>query len=234
MQLPLSLKIRTDASFENYYPGDNQLVYQKLIQCFEEKKSGGSIYIWGEKSVGKTHLLQATCLLAGEKELTSAYVPLSDFKSFNVQILDGLETMRFVCVDDVDAIHGLEEWEEGLFNLYNRALETGNQLIFAASKNISQSSIKLADLQSRFSWGFVYALKSLCDEDKKIVLQERARSLGLELNDNVIHYLLNRFPRNLTTLFSIIDDLDKASLITQRKITIPLIKQWVDVSYSSE
>ena len=82
----------------------------------------------------------------------------------------------------------------------------------------------MPDLRSRLQWGPVFQLKPLSDEKKIIALQLRANQRGLVLPDNVAQYLLTHFPRDLFTLFERLDELDKASLAMQRRLTIPFIK----------
>jgi DnaA family protein len=40
--------------------------------------------------------------------------------------------------------------------------------------------------------------------------------------------MLRRFPRDLPTLFALFDTLDTASLIEQRRLTIPFVKSVLD------
>ncbi|GAB1103251.1 MAG: hypothetical protein Sw2LagTSB_11380 [Shewanella algae] len=56
-------------------------------------------------------------------------------------------------------------------------------------------------------------------------LQLRARIRGFELPEDVGRFLLNRLARDLRTLFDVLDRLDKASMVHQRKLTIPFIKE---------
>ncbi|MDB6084675.1 MAG: hypothetical protein JWN43_2556, partial [Gammaproteobacteria bacterium] len=47
---------------------------------------------------------------------------------------------------------------------------------------------------------------------------------GLQLPQETSEYLLRRMPRDLPSLFEILDHLDEASLIAQRRLTIPFIR----------
>ena len=78
---------------------------------------------------------------------------------------------------------------------------------------------------SRLSWGISYHVKSMSDEDKLVAMQRRAEARGLVLADEVGRYLFNRLDRELRTLFDTLEQLDKASLQAQRKLTIPFIKE---------
>jgi len=62
------------------------------------------------------------------------------------------------------------------------------------------------------------------DEEKIVGLKLRAKLRGLELNDAVAHFLLNHYERNPKNLFAVLERLDKAALVAQRRLTIPFVK----------
>ena len=228
VQLPLPVSLRDDASFKNFYAATNTAVIAQIESCVADKSSESSIYLWGTNSAGKTHLLEAACNKATKENLTSAYVPLKYAQDFKPSILDNLEACQLICLDDVDVIAGQAVWEQALFHLYNRASERHVQMIFTATNNVKECNIELPDLVSRLSWGIVLHIQALSDEDKISALQLRASLRGFELPDNVVTYLLRRVPRDTNALFNLLDDLDKASLVAKRKLTIPLVKQWFE------
>ncbi len=108
--------------------------------------------------------------------------------------------------------------------MINRVRENGKRILFAANKSPDSCVINLADLRSRLSWGPVFHLNELKDEDKIKAMQKRAEQSGLEMTDNVANYLLTHYPRDLFDLFERLDHLDKASMAMQRRLTIPFIK----------
>ena len=52
----------------------------------------------------------------------------------------------------------------------------------------------------------------------------RARLRGFELPEDVGRFLLKRPDREMRTLFDTLDQLDRASITAQRKLTIPFVK----------
>ena len=63
------------------------------------------------------------------------------------------------------------------------------------------------------------------DEAGRIeALRLRAAQRGLQLPSETLDYLLKRMPRDLRSLFDILDALDEASLVAQRRLTIPFIR----------
>jgi len=111
-----------------------------------------------------------------------------------------------------------------LFNLFNQIKQANGRLVVSASFSPQQANIILNDLKSRLNSGLPLNLTTLNDEDTIKVLQTRAQQLGLELNHETARYLMTHFPRDINTLWGLLEQLDQASLAAQRKLTIPFLK----------
>ncbi|MBY5990934.1 DnaA inactivator Hda [Ferrimonas balearica] len=225
MQLSLAVHLPDDETFQSYYPAGNQ----QLIDSLRQAASGAGetvTYLWGSAKSGRTHLLHAACVHAGEQERSAFYLPLGIHASMSPAILDGLEDLALVCLDDIDAVSRHPLWEEALFNFYNRVLEKGScRLVVSARAPANQAGFLLPDLVSRLNWGIHYQLHPLTDDAKLAALQRRAKMRGLELEEEVGRFLLTRLARDLRTLFEVLDRLDKASMVAQRRLTIPFVKE---------
>lgn len=228
-QLPLGLSLRDEATFENFIPGANIEIRDLLKQAASGNKRYDVIYLCGNRGLGSSHLLQACCHHAYANGQSSVYLPLRQSESLDPQMLQGLEALSLVCIDDIQAIAGQLVWEEALFHLYNRAMERGCQLIVAANALPKQIGLQLPDLVSRLAWGVVYQLHALADADKLAVLTMRASRRGMSLSDEVGKYLLTHCPRHMGTLMAVLDALDKATLAAQRRLTIPFVKEVLQI-----
>lgn len=223
-QLPLGVSLRDEARFENYQVGDNGLVYAMLRQA-AIGKGENFLYIWGNSGVGCSHLLQAACHAAEPVRRTAVYLPLHDLVSLSPVLLEGMEHLNLICIDNVEAVAGNRKWEEALFHLYNRIRQEGNTLIVGANAAPRQLTIQLPDLVSRLSWGAVFQVAELSDEEKIMAIRMRAGLRGIQLPEDVAKYLVHHASRKMSDLSLMLDRLDKASLSAQRKVTIPFIKQ---------
>ncbi len=226
-QLTLGVQLKDNASFANFYPGDNQEALQGLM-ALARQSIPGFVFLWGEAGVGKSHLLQSLCHEIGSVGLPVVYLPLADIDVIVPEMLDGLETMSLVCIDDIDVVSGDVAWEEALFHLYNRIYSRGGRLVATASVAPTDLSISLADLKSRLNHGITYHLASLGGKQKAYALQQRATFRGFALPEEVVSYLLKRCPRSMSELFDLFDRLDQASLAAKRRLTIPFVKKFLD------
>lgn len=226
-QLPLGLVLQDSARFGSYFPGLNQEAVQHL-QLAATGKGEKLVYVAGTRGMGKTHLLQAACHSASQCNRTSTYLPLLELLQLAPTVLEDLEQLDLICLDDVAVIAGHAAWERGLFDLFNRVRTAGGTLLVAGEQRPDQSGFDLPDLVSRLGWGVTYTLKPLADDDVIAALVCRARGRGLELPEDTGLFMLRRFPRDLPTLFALFDTLDTASLIEQRRLTIPFVKSVFD------
>ncbi|NOZ52608.1 MAG: DnaA regulatory inactivator Hda [Gammaproteobacteria bacterium] len=225
-QLPLGFTFSDDVSFETFYVGSNSLLLKQLLASVHER-SEPLIYMWGSRGVGKTHLLQAACQYVAKQAQSIAFVPLREHQRLSPEMFQGLEHLKLVCIDDVEAIKGHSAWEEALFHLYNRARETHLPILMSGKVAPAQLGLSLQDLVSRLGWGLVFHLQELNDEEKLGAIQQRAKFRGMVLSDDVGRYLLKRYSRETHALFQLLDQLDKASLTAQRKLTIPFVRRFV-------
>ena len=147
-----------------------------------------------------------------ETKGTATYLPLEQSNDLSPDILEGLEQLDLVCLDNIDTISMQPQWQEALFHLYNRIKETGTVLFVSATVPPKQLYLSLKDLSSRLSWGMVYQLNGLQDEDKTKALIMRAKNRGMHMTDEVGQYLLRHFSRSTTDLFKTLEKLDQATL----------------------
>lgn len=224
IQLVLPVRLCDEASFANFHLATANRGAVMRFERFVHQGSG-SLYLHGPPGSGRSHLLQAACRALEELDGTFVYLPLELLRdSPPDELLDGLETRLLVCLDDVDAIAGRDAWEEALFHLYNRCLETGSRLLVAAKLPPAQAGFRLADLRSRLQGGEILALARPDDDDHIDALCLRARNRGLVLDRDVARFICSRSRRSMDALLEVLDRLDVASLGAGRRLSIPFVK----------
>ncbi|WP_043526373.1 DnaA regulatory inactivator Hda [Litchfieldella xinjiangensis] len=223
-QLPLGVGLRDDATFSSFLAGGNASLVERLRSQLDA--SGEPLlFLWGAEGVGRSHLLQAACHEATDRDLRALYLPLAELGHFPPHMLEDIERLDLVAIDDLEQVLGRKRWEEALFHCYNRLRDANKRLVVAANASPRQLEVRLPDLASRLSWGMTFHIKPLDDQGRADALKLRARVRGMQLPDEVARYILHRGPRRLDELFEALETLDRASLSAKRKLTIPFVKQ---------
>jgi DnaA-homolog protein len=227
-QLPLGIRLRDTSVFASYFPGRNRSVVDAL-DALSARRAGANdgptcVWLHGAASVGKTHMLQAMCARAHADGAAAAYLPLREVAQLGGEVLAGYGQFSLVCLDDAEAVAGDSSWERALFRLHQELDEQGGRLVMSGATPPAALPFKLADLASRLNGGVVLTLQALDEQEQLAALQLRAQLRGCELPEETGQFLLRRLPRNMTALYNFLDELDAASLVAQRRLTVPFVK----------
>jgi DnaA family protein len=223
-QMTLPVALNDEATFDNFFITDASRQLIAAMQGWREVEES-FMYLFGMPGCGCSHLLQAACQQAAERGLLGLYLPLKDLVDYPAQaMLDGLEAMDLICIDDIDAIAGNQDWEEALFHLYNRVKASNATLLIAGHQAPAMLNLGLPDLVSRLQWGLSYRIADYSEQDLVGILCQRAKSRGLVLMEEVALFLVSRAKRQPSELIALLEKLDQASLQSGRKLTIPFVK----------
>lgn len=222
-QLVLDLNFSVQATFDNFIKGGNIEIVNFLRTTFVDRRESYS-YIWGTKSIGKTHLLHACCHQMINRGERAFYLDLSMQQQLQTEILTGLEQYDLICLDNINAVKGQAKWQEKLFYFYNRCRDKSTRLLISADRTPGNLELELADLKSRLSWGLILHLQELTDTEKLQGLQVRAKEKGINLSEEVGLYILAHYSRDMHKLMCLLERIDKQSLIEKRRVTIPFLK----------
>jgi DnaA-homolog protein len=221
-QLPLGVRIPDPAVFASFLPARNREAVEHASRI-AAGDAAGAAWFAGPPGAGKTHLLQAICSQASA-DGGVGYFPLAELAALGTGVLDGLAQLGCVCLDDVDRVAGELSWERALFGLLRELEDGGRSLVMAARAPPALLPWKLPDLGSRFAAAAVFQLRVLDEGEQQEALQLRARLRGFELPEETSRWLQRRFPRDMRTLYALLDTLDEAALVAQRRLTIPFIR----------
>jgi DnaA family protein len=219
-QMPLGVRLPDRATFATFLVARNAQAVDHLQRVAHGTVSG-TTWICGPTGSGRTHLLQATCAGSGPG---AGYFPLSELLPLGAASLEGLPGLGCVCIDDVDRVAGSPEWERALFAMLREIEERGGRLVVAAEPPPALLRWALPDLGSRLAASHVFQLRALDEAEQVEALQLRAAVRGCDLPDETARWLQRRFPRDMRTLYGLLDTLDEASLTAQRRLTIPFIR----------
>jgi DnaA family protein len=226
-QLPLGVRLPDRAVFASFLPARNEQAVDHLRQTADARIAGTS-WVCGPHGSGKTHLLQAVCAQASAR-MSAGYVPLRELGRLGTGVLDGLRQLECLCLDDVDEVAGQLEWERELFGVLREIEESGGRLVTAAKAPPALLRWALPDLGSRFAASAIFQLRVLDEAEQQAALQLRARLRGFELPEETSRWLQRRYPRDMHKLYELLDTLDEAALVAQRRLTVPFIREVLGV-----
>ena len=222
-QLPLALRYPPDQRLETFVAAPAGALGQLAVLA--QSPDADWLYLTGPIGAGKTHLALAVCAAAEAAGRRAAYLPLKTAAGRLRDALDAFDGSDVIALDGVDAIAGQRDDEIALFDFHNRTRSAGRALLYTAQAAPDALALSLPDLRSRLSQCTRITLALLDDDGRRQVLQERAQRRGLILDDAALDWLLKRVGRDLAGLTALLDQLDRASLAAQRRITVPFLKQ---------
>jgi DnaA-homolog protein len=221
-QLPLALPLAPHARFETFVPGPNAAAVRHLV-ALASGAAEETLWLWGARGSGKTHLLQAACRAAASAGQRSMYITLE--LASDPEILAGVESIDVLALDEIQQVARAAQWEAALFGVLDAFLARRGGLLIAALQPPTAVGFELADLASRAAGAVVYRIETLGGADQVAALIAHARARGMELDSAAAEYLLSRVVRDMSALVRWLERLDHASLVAQRKPTIPLIRE---------
>ncbi|MFQ9390912.1 MAG: HdaA/DnaA family protein [Parasutterella excrementihominis] len=206
-QLPLDFFPEKQPTLSNFIVGSNS----EAVAVISELKEGRGpqfTYLWGYEGVGK----HTSYALWANKARGSCFRR----KPHNLR-------RRQCSRSDAGTTAG------AVRSLQHRA-RAGTHLVVTADrspKDFERQGFR-KDLTSRFSWGVVFELSPLSDEQKRQVILEAASQTGLKVAPEVLNWIENNFPRDMHTMSNLLHSLDRYAMSAKRAVTIPLIKEWLE------
>ena len=229
-QLIFPFQINQKASFDSFFCSpDNQNLMKRLADI-AISQDANELIIHGEKGSGKSFLMQAICNELSSSEKRFAFIPMKKAVDIGVEIFQNLGSLDTVCIDDLQLILANQEWETALFNLINECQQSNCSLILSlGGTQPVEESIVLPDLLSRIKRMEFLALHAVQDElfNKAIVFV--AQQLEIKIDNAELEFLLKHQTRVFSLLVENIITLDKQAASLKRKITIPLIKETLNI-----
>jgi DnaA-homolog protein len=215
-QLAFDLADAPRPTLDNFVIARNAELVQHLRELGRSHERERSIYIWGQRGSGRTHLLEGSVAELAQRGRRACYL------GAGAPPPDHSHEIDLAAIDDVDLLN--EAGQSVLFNLYNDVRERGGIVLAAGNAPPGQLPLR-ADVVTRLAWGLVYEVHALTDDEKMHALAQRAAARGFDLLPEVTQYLLSRVPRDMRTLIAMVDALDRYSLETKRAVTLALARE---------
>ena len=229
-QLIFPFQINQKASFKNFFCTSDNLHLINRLEDIVIENTGHEIMIHGENGCGKSFLMQAICNELSSKDRRFAFIPMKKAKNMGVEIFQNLASLNAVCIDDLQLIMSIGEWEQAMFHLINECQQSNCSLIisFGGDKALDEI-VQLPDLLSRIKRMEFMTLRSVQDDHLNEALNFVSQQLDINLEQVELQFLLKHQTREFSILVENLLSLDQQAASLKRKITIPFIKETLNL-----
>ncbi len=187
------------------------------------------LYLYGPLGCGKTHLLAGIAHALKARGLRPFYIHAQTFvehvvHAFRSSLLQAFRSLYrsidVLLIDDVHLLARKTGTQEEFFHTFNRLYEDKRPIVMTAHCPAQKLEEIEERLISRFEWGLALPCPTPSKALKKMVIRERSRRFGLNLEPSAHDFLLETF-RPLPTL---IRALEALALRGQHILPAPMTK----------
>ena len=203
-------KFNLEFSFDNFVVGpSNRLAHGAAIAVATRP---GNVYnplfIYGPPGVGKTHLLYAIAngIRESNPEANIVYIKGDEFTNEliaaitsgnNIEFRNKYREADLFLIDDIQFIAGKNSTQEEFFHTFNKLYEEHKQIVMTSDRKPSDMQTLEDRLRTRFEWGLLADIQPPDYETRMAILKNKANQIGLDLSDDVCHYIANNITNNV-------------------------------------
>ena len=202
--------LNADMTFSTFVEGkSNQLAKAACLSVVNEPGAFNPLYIYGGVGLGKTHLLHSignqlinvnkkVVYLHSEKFVQNMVTALrnnqiEEFKKF-------YRNLDVLLLDDIQFFAGKERSQEEFFHTFNALFEYKKQVVLTCDKYPKEINGLEDRIKSRLVWGMNVSIDPPDLETRVAILQAKAETLGLPIDNDVAFFLARNINSNVREL----------------------------------
>ena len=242
-----SMDFNPQFSFDNFVVGSsNRFAHGAAIAV---SKNPGQVYnplfIYGPPGVGKTHLLYAIAngIRKQNSNANIVYIKGDQFTNELIAAIQSGKNIEFrnkyreadlFLIDDIQFIAGKESTQEEFFHTFNKLYEEHKQIVMTSDRKPSDMLTLEDRLKTRFEWGLLADIQPPDYETRIAILKNKAKSLGLELGDDVCDYIANNVTNNVRQLEGTVKKILAYRDLNDMPLDLPNISRAINDMFKSE
>ncbi len=197
-------------NFDNFVVGpSNRFAHGAAIAVSNHPgEAYNPLFIYGPPGVGKTHLLYAIANGIRKKnpDANIVYIKGDQFTNELIAAIQSGKNIEFrskyreadlFLIDDVQFIAGKESTQEEFFHTFNKLYEEHKQIVMTSDRKPSDMLTLEDRLKTRFEWGLLADVQPPDYETRMAILKNKAKTLGLNLDDDVCNYIAINITNNV-------------------------------------
>ncbi|MBI3819284.1 MAG: chromosomal replication initiator protein DnaA [Planctomycetes bacterium] len=233
---PPQLSLNPNYTFENFVVGPcNRFAFAGAMGVAENpSKAYNPLFLHGSVGLGKTHLLQGICgeLLKRRPKTRILYLSCETFTNHFIGALEkgALEEFRrryrstdVLVVDDIHFLANKERTQEEFFHTFNAVFQEDKQIVLSSDSPAQEIPTLQDRLISRFKWGLEAEIEKPCLETRLAILQRKARTMNVQISDEIARFLAERITHNIRELEGAINRVVGFAGLERESITLDLV-----------
>ena len=242
-----SMDFNPQFTFDSFVVGpSNRMAHSAAIAV---SNTPGQVYnplfIYGPPGVGKTHLLYAIAngIRKGNPNANIVYIKGDQFTN---ELVDAIKTGKNIefrskyreadlfLIDDIQFIAGKESTQEEFFHTFNKLYEEHKQIVMTSDRKPSDMATLEDRLRTRFEWGLTMDIQPPDYETRMAILKNKAKSLGLDLSDDVCNYIAINVTNNVRQIEGTVKKILAYRDLNNMPLDLPNISRAIDDMFKSE
>lgn len=215
-QLTLGLKLNAKKTLENFLGKDNQPLVHYLIDKIDARESAFT-FIHGEKFLGKSHLLQASCHRLVYQGLQAGYLDLNHVDDLN--ILNGLDQLSLICFDNWSISTVTPENQKKINTFIEKALVQKHMVILGSNQKPEIENFDTLTLPE------VFHINQPKVEEMPDALGMKLEERGLCLPESIQKLILKQSGQCIKSMLDILDILESSQDSEKKKISPTHLKR---------
>ena len=242
-----SMDFNPQFTFDNFVVGpSNRFAHGAAIAV---SNNPGQVYnplfIYGPPGVGKTHLLYAIAngIRRQQPAANIVYIKGDQFTSELIEAIQSGKNIEFrskyreadlFLIDDVQFIAGKEATQEEFFHTFNKLYEDHKQIVMTSDRKPSDMLTLEDRLKSRFEWGLMADIQPPDYETRMAILKNKARQLGLQLEDDVCNYIAINVTNNVRQIEGTVKKIMAYRDLNDMPLDLPNVSRAIADMFKSE
>ena len=244
---PTSMDFNPQFSFDNFVVGgSNRFAHGAAIAVTNHPgEVYNPLFIYGPPGVGKTHLLYA--IANGiRKQKPDANIVYIKGDQFTNELITAIQTGKNIefrskyreadlfLIDDIQFIAGKESTQEEFFHTFNKLYEEHKQIVMTSDRKPSDMLTLEDRLRTRFEWGLLASIESPDYETRMAILRNKAKNLGLNLDDDVCNYIAINVTNNVRAIEGTVKKIMAYRDLNDMPMDLPNISRAIDDMFKVE